>query len=267
MVAFKATADWIRNLRRSERLHDYLAQQEITWKFNVSKAAWWGAIYERLIKDIKGVLHKILGRTKLSFAQLETIVLDIERHMNNRPLTYVESEVGEDQVLTPNVIMWGQNSNILEDIEVESESLTKFQRRLQHAREHVWRRWSREYVRSLMEQHRMKRSDAVIPGVGEIVLVAGEQKNRGIWMKGKVLHHIKGRDGIVREAVLLHKGHEIERPLELLCPLEIRSAEAGERVTDTREKFQQEKTDKVSRPKRVAAKISQLKTQLLLEED
>ena len=63
--------------------------------------------------------------------------------MNNRPLTYVESEVGEDQFLTPNVIKWGQNFNILEDVEVESESLTKFQRRLQHARKHAWRRWSR----------------------------------------------------------------------------------------------------------------------------
>ena len=52
--AFKATADWIRNLRRSGRLHDYFVQQEIIWKFNVSKAAWWGVIYERLIKDIKG---------------------------------------------------------------------------------------------------------------------------------------------------------------------------------------------------------------------
>ena len=55
-----------------------------------------------------------------------------------------------------------------------------------------------------MEQYRMNRSDAVIPGVGEIVLVLGEQKNRGIWMKRKVLHHIKGRDGIVRGAVLLY---------------------------------------------------------------
>ena len=174
-----------------------------------------GVPYMRLIKNIKGVLHKTLGRTHLSFAQLETIVLDIEHHMNSRPLTYVESGVDEDQVLTPNVVMWGQNSHILEDIEVESESLNKFQRRQQHAREHAWRRRSREYVRSLMEKHRMKRSDAVIPGVGEIVLVVGEQKSRGIWMKREVLRHIKGRDGIVRGAVLLHKGHEIERPLEL----------------------------------------------------
>ena len=87
--------------------------------------------------------------------------------------------------------MWGQTSHILEDIEVESESLTKFRRRLQHAREQACRRWSREYVRSLMEQHRMKGSDAVIPGVGEIVLVVGEQKNRGIWMKGKVYVTLK----------------------------------------------------------------------------
>ena len=32
------------------------------------------------------------------FEQLETVVMDIERHMNNRPLTYVESEIGENQV-------------------------------------------------------------------------------------------------------------------------------------------------------------------------
>ena len=55
---FKAIADWIHNLRQSERLHDHLAQQEITWKFIVSKAAWWGVIYERLIKDIKGSFTK-----------------------------------------------------------------------------------------------------------------------------------------------------------------------------------------------------------------
>ena len=76
---FKATADWIRNLRRSEKLHYYLAQ-EITWKFNVSKAAWWSAIYERLIKDIKGVLHKpwveltlVLLNSKLLFQILNVI--------------------------------------------------------------------------------------------------------------------------------------------------------------------------------------------------
>ena len=31
--------------------------------------------------------------------------MDIERHLNNKPPTYVGSESGEEQVLTPNIIM------------------------------------------------------------------------------------------------------------------------------------------------------------------
>ena len=34
--AFKTTAEWIKTLRRSEALHDYLARQEIKWNFNLS---------------------------------------------------------------------------------------------------------------------------------------------------------------------------------------------------------------------------------------
>ena len=90
----QSTAEWIRKLRRSEALHDYLARQEIKWNFNLSRSPWWGSIYERLIKDIKGTLYKALGRSHLSLEQLESVIIDIERHLNNRPLTYIESEVG-----------------------------------------------------------------------------------------------------------------------------------------------------------------------------
>lgn len=63
--------------------------------------------------------------------------MDIERHMNNRPLTYVESDGGEDQVLTPNLVMWGQDAYALEDIEVEDDDLTRFHRRLQNAKQNA----------------------------------------------------------------------------------------------------------------------------------
>ena len=42
------------------------------------------------------------GRTHLEYAQVEAVVMDIERQLNNRPLTYMESETGEEKVLTPN---------------------------------------------------------------------------------------------------------------------------------------------------------------------
>ena len=84
--------------------------------------------------------------------------MDIERHLNNRPLTYVESDGGDEEVLTPNSIVWGQQSHILQDIEVEDEELTKFNRRLVKAREHAWTRLRNEYIHGLMESHRINRA-------------------------------------------------------------------------------------------------------------
>ena len=64
---FKSTANWIRNIRQSEKLQDFLAKQEITWRFNLAKSPWWVAMCERLIKDIKNTLYKTLGKTHLTF--------------------------------------------------------------------------------------------------------------------------------------------------------------------------------------------------------
>ena len=116
-------------------------------------------MYERPLKDVKKTLYKTLGKTNPAFEQLETVVMDIERYMNNRPLTNVESDSGEEQVLTPNLVMWGQGAYILEDIEVEDDELTRFHRRPHNAKQHAWTRWQREYLHSLMEIHRVKRLD------------------------------------------------------------------------------------------------------------
>ena len=123
-ATFKTMATWIKRIRKSEKL------QEITWQFNLSKSPWWGGMYERLIKEIKKTVYKTLGKTHLTFELLEAVVIDIERHLNNRPLTYVESDEGGPQTLTPNVLMWGQNAHGLEDIEIDEEEGTKLHRHL-----------------------------------------------------------------------------------------------------------------------------------------
>ena len=125
----------------------------------------------------------------------------------------------------PNVIMWGQNAYKFADIEIEEEEVTRLYRRLNNAREHASRRWQRAYINSLMESHRINCGKQPIPEIGEIVLVVGEQKNRGEWMKCRVIRHVKGRDGVVRGVILLHKGNHIQRPLQLVCPLEIKCSQ------------------------------------------
>ena len=72
-----------------------------------------------------------------------------------------------------------------------------------------------------METHRITRKTAKVPDIGEIVLIVADEKNRGEWKKGKVVRHIRGKDRVIRGLLLLHKGHHTDRPLNLVCPLEI----------------------------------------------
>ena len=75
-----------------------------------------------MIKDVKKTLHKTLGRTHLTFEQLEPMFIDVEKTLNNRPLAYLHSDGGEEQVLTPNILMWGQNTHPIEGEEDEEET-------------------------------------------------------------------------------------------------------------------------------------------------
>ena len=79
---FKSTATWMKNIRKSERLLDYLARQDINWRFVRSRSPWRGGMYERLIKDVKKTLYKTLGQTHLSSEQLEAVVIDGEKNLN-----------------------------------------------------------------------------------------------------------------------------------------------------------------------------------------
>ena len=101
---------------------------------------------------------------------------------------------GEEEVLTPNVIMWGRDAYPIEDIELiedDKEKLTKMNKRLEEAKAHARRRWKREYIHSLMEGHRLNKEGGATPVVGEVVLVVGDEENRGEWKKGK--HSRQGR--------------------------------------------------------------------------
>ena len=221
-------------------------------------------MYERLIKEIKKTLYKTLGRTHLTFGQLETVVMDIARHLNNRPLTYVESNNEDEQILTPNILLWGQNAHAFEEPNGDEDEITRVKKRLELARQHAWSRWRNEYVHGLMEFHKINRGQTEVPQLGEVVLILGEEKNRGRWMRGKVLRHVTGKDGVIRGVILLHKGNHIERPIQLVCSLEIRSAVKENLHNASTEVEADVRPEK--RKKRLAAKNAEEKIRLCLQD-
>ena len=102
-----------------------------------------------------------------------------------------------------------------------------------------------------------------MPEIEEIVLVVGENKNRGEWKKAKVTQHVKGRDGVVRGVVLLHKGNRIQHPLQVVCPLKIRSYSKG--PAEVNKTTSQEPNQRVS--KRRAADDAKAKTKSIADSE
>jgi len=116
-----------------------------------------------------------------------------------------------------------------------------------------------------MESHRPNEERGSTPKLGEIVLIVGDEKNHGKWKKGKVVHLIQGKDGVIRGVTLLHKGHTIERPLQLVCPLEIKAVET---IVQPHEGRKEQIDLRSQRPRRtVAQKAAQRIAEQLQAED
>ena len=77
-------------------------------KFILPASPWWGGFYERLVRSVKMSLKKILGKSLLSYEELETVLLKIESVINGRPLAYLsEDDLGD--ALTPNHLIYSRN--------------------------------------------------------------------------------------------------------------------------------------------------------------
>ncbi|XP_028404086.1 uncharacterized protein LOC114526758 [Dendronephthya gigantea] len=225
---FHAAAKWIKKATRDERFHAFLHDYQIRWQFNLSKASWWGSMFERMVALVKNLLYKVVGSAKLTYKELQDVLLDIQIALNNRPLTYCEDNV-QLPVLTPNLMILGKANYLLElpSAEIEDGDMRKRAKYLKKCKEALWRRWRNEYMRALRESHDLRHNGKSRNLQGDVVLIKGEGKNRGTWKIGIVERLIPGRDGIVR-AVRLRAGKSyLERPIQFLYPMELHSDEKG----------------------------------------
>ena len=65
---------------------NFIATREITWKFNLEAAPWWGGFWERLVALVKACLKKAVGHKRLTYVELVTFLQEVECVLNIRPL-------------------------------------------------------------------------------------------------------------------------------------------------------------------------------------
>ena len=105
---YLSVAEELTKLLQSDNLTTSLGAHGVVWKFIPKKAPWFGGFWERMIGLTKNCLKKVLGRSHISLPVLQTMIVEVEAVLNDRPLTYTSSDIDDPQPLTPAHLLYGR---------------------------------------------------------------------------------------------------------------------------------------------------------------
>ena len=111
---FVKAAKSLKQLREDENLQGYLESHDIEWKFNLSRAPWWGRQFEQLIRMVKKAMYKVIGGGSLFWNELTHVLLDVEIQVNQHPFYYIEDDP-DLPILTPATFLFQRTTHLPEE--------------------------------------------------------------------------------------------------------------------------------------------------------
>ncbi|KRY06469.1 hypothetical protein T12_8984, partial [Trichinella patagoniensis] len=211
-----------------ETVQRHLASERVEWIFITERAPWCGGYWERLVRSVKTALKATLGQCLAAPDELRTVLCEVEARVNDRPLTFVGSDVDEKMALTPAHFLIGRSLASFPDrsnsadrgtLRSSSRHLLRrwsYQQKLVDA---FWKRWKREYVVTLSSRGKWKRLHEQ-PRVGDVVLVADYNTPRRRWPLGRIVELLTGGDGLARSAKVKTAAGILRRSIRTLILLE-----------------------------------------------
>ncbi|XP_074645839.1 uncharacterized protein LOC141902097 [Tubulanus polymorphus] len=207
--------------RNKKKIRDSLHHEGIKWKFIPPRSPWVGGFYERLVKNVKVPLRRVLGKARLSVSELQTVLTDIEAQVNSRPLLSVSSDHKDPLPITPGHLTVGRNLQCIPDDDsiTQKMGLDKRWQLSQKLSKLFWNPCYKEYVAGLNIKRKWFEEQGNAK-VGGVVLITDDSKKKMEWPMGRIVEVHPGRDGLVRSVTLRTKSGLIRRSVQRLRLLE-----------------------------------------------
>ena len=182
-----------------EQINTFCLQRKIKWTFNPPSASHKGGVWERMIRSVRQILRTVLKEQLVSDETLLTVMAETMNILNSRPLTRNSDSVSDLEPLTPNHLLHLRPSPSLPPGVFEKDDLycKRAWRQAQYLANVFWRRWTKEYLPTLMERQKWNSPKGNLK-VGDIVLLADEGYPRGQWPLAIVVEAEASEDGYVR---------------------------------------------------------------------
>ena len=193
---------------------------KVTWHFNPPRASHQGGLYEIFFKLFRKIFRSIVSGSILYEFDLFTYVTEVERILNNRPITKLPDTPDDWAALTPNSILTG---SLADDVQLgRSSKVDVFRQswKTEYLADQFWRQWLQQYLPLL---HPRQKWFGVSCNVkpGDLVLMLDESLPRGQWPKAIVVENLPDQGGLVRRVRVRTSGGTIySRDIRKLCLLE-----------------------------------------------
>ena len=240
---FKAGSIKLSKVMESDLFKEHFAGENIKHNYIPLGAPWVGSCWERQIATIKSCLKKVVGRQKLGFFHLKTVLSDIQRAINCRPLTYRCADNNSLEVISPINFLnpYGVHNLLVRnaDLKTPRSNTNKELDAMLRLRDELLDKfktiWHQEYLSGLRNSYKNLRQENFkdVIKVGDVVLIKNIQpkfiKSRQFWSLGRIVKLHVGSDGHFRSAAVLrgtadyrtHKRELEVHPLNHLYPLEL----------------------------------------------
>ena len=125
-----------------------------------------------------------------------------------------------------------------------------------------------KFIKNLREKHDVTKVKPYYPEIGEIVLVVGDTRYKHEWKHRLVVELIRGRDEEVRGVRMVVNSRVWQRPIQLICPLEIKSTLSPEELNKRLQTAMkgEDVVEVLERPRRAARDRGVARTKDLLTE-
>lgn len=205
------------------RIDSKLANEGIEWHFNPPLAPHFGGLWESAVKSMKHHLNRVMKETKLTLAELGTLLCQIEACVNSRPLTPMSHDPSDLEPLTPAHFLVGGPITLHPEPDVSNENINGLERwkLVQRLMQSFWNRWHKEYFPQLQVRGKWtnKTKDLV---EGDIVIIKDESVPPTKWKLGRIVKTHPGKDNVTRVVtVRTSTGSEMRRPTVKLCRLPV----------------------------------------------
>ena len=200
-------------------VNDFCIQRSIDFHFNPPTGAQQGGLWESAVKSMKFHFRRVVGETILTYEEFHTLTTRVEAILNSRPLTPLSSDPVDLSVLTPGHFLTGGPLSAVPEPEFSPEQnyLRRWQR-VQAYSQHLWQRWSKEYLFTLQQRLKWNVKTSNIK-IGDLVLIQDCRTSSLSWPLGRVVGISPGKDNIVRVVQIKTTSGVLTRPAVKVFPL------------------------------------------------